>query len=77
MAPFHYLPSGEDKPAQENRIREVLRSSGAELLVLARYMQVLSADFAAELSGRCINIHHTSCRASPEQSLITRRTSRV
>ena len=57
--PFHYLPSGEDKPAQENRIREVLLSSGAELLVLARYMQVLSADFATELSGRCINIHHS------------------
>jgi formyltetrahydrofolate deformylase len=36
-----------------------LRSGGAELLVLARYMQVLSAELAAELSGRCINIHHS------------------
>jgi formyltetrahydrofolate deformylase len=36
-----------------------LRSGGAELLVLARYMQVLSAELAAELSGRCINNHHS------------------
>ncbi|MGX7953299.1 formyltetrahydrofolate deformylase [Tsuneonella sp. HG249] len=57
--PFHRLPSGADKPAQEDRIREVMQGSGAELLVLARYMQVLSADLADELRGRCINIHHS------------------
>jgi formyltetrahydrofolate deformylase len=57
--PFHYLPTQENKAAQESQLREVLRSSGAELLVLARYMQVLSAELAAELSGRCINIHHS------------------
>jgi formyltetrahydrofolate deformylase len=56
---FHRVPVGGDKPAQEDRIREVMRSTGAELLVLARYMQVLSGQFAAELSGRCINIHHS------------------
>jgi formyltetrahydrofolate deformylase len=56
---FQYLPSQGDKAAHEDQIRGVLQSSGAELVVLARFMQVLSADFAAELSGRCINIHHS------------------
>lgn len=57
--PFHHFTMGEDKAVQEARIREVLQSGSAELLVLARYMQVLSTEFAAELQGRCINIHHS------------------
>src|SRR6218665_1924256 len=58
--PFHHLPVTRDsKPQQEARIKEVVTESGAELIVLARYMQVLSDDLAAWLSGRCINIHHS------------------
>jgi formyltetrahydrofolate deformylase len=58
--PFHYLPvSRETKPDQEARIKALVTDSGAELVVLARYMQILSDDFATFLSGRCINIHHS------------------
>ena len=58
--PFHYLPVTRDtKPAQEARIKALITESGAELVVLARYMQILSDDLAAFLSGRCINIHHS------------------
>jgi formyltetrahydrofolate deformylase len=58
--PFHHLPirSG-DKAAQEAQLLDVFAESGAELLVLARYMQVLSAKACAALAGRCINIHHS------------------
>ena len=57
--PFHYLPvSRETKPAQELEIKSIIEESGAELVVLARYMQILSDDMAQYLSGRCINIHH-------------------
>ncbi len=58
--PYHHLPVARDsKAAQEARIRAVIEESGAELVVLARYMQVLSDEFSAYLSGRCINIHHS------------------
>lgn len=58
--PFHYLPvSHENRLAQEQSILDLLASSGAGLLVLARYMQVLSNDLSAALHGRCINIHHS------------------
>ncbi|EJL30869.1 formyltetrahydrofolate deformylase [Novosphingobium sp. AP12] len=58
--PFHHLPITKDsKPQQEERIKAVVTESGAELVVLARYMQVLSDDLAGWLSGRCINIHHS------------------
>uniref|UniRef100_UPI003F6BC90B formyltetrahydrofolate deformylase n=1 Tax=Congregibacter sp. TaxID=2744308 RepID=UPI003F6BC90B len=58
--PFHYLPVTPDsKPAQEAQILAVLRESQADLLVLARYMQILSDDLCAELSGQVINIHHS------------------
>ncbi len=58
--PFHYLPITRDtKPQQEARIRELVKETGAELVVLARYMQILSDEMAAWLSGRCINIHHS------------------
>ena len=57
--PFHYLPvTQETKPSQEKQIKEIILSSGAELVVLARYMQILSDDLTGFLSGRCINIHH-------------------
>jgi formyltetrahydrofolate deformylase len=58
--PFHHLPiTKESKLLQEAQIKAVVEDSGAELVVLARYMQILSDDLAAYLSGRCINIHHS------------------
>jgi len=58
--PFHYLPvTKETKDAQEAQIKEIVNATGAELVILARYMQILSDDLASFLSGRCINIHHS------------------
>ncbi|WP_102325556.1 formyltetrahydrofolate deformylase [Komagataeibacter saccharivorans] len=58
--PFHYLPvTKETKAAQEEQIWTIFNETGAELAVLARYMQVLSNAMASRLSGRCINIHHS------------------
>ena len=58
--PFHHLPVAKDtKAAQEARIKALVQESAADLVVLARYMQILSDDMARFLSGRCINIHHS------------------
>ena len=58
--PFHYLPvTPGSKAAQEAQVKAVVEQCGAELVVLARYMQILSDDLSAYLSGRCINIHHS------------------
>ncbi|MBA7484983.1 MAG: formyltetrahydrofolate deformylase [Bradyrhizobium icense] len=58
--PFHYLPSSkETKPQQEAAIWKLVEDSKTDLVVLARYMQILSDDLSAKLSGRCINIHHS------------------
>ena len=58
--PFHHLPiTPETKPQQEAAIKRIVEASGAELVLLARYMQILSDDLARFLSGRCINIHHS------------------
>ncbi len=58
--PFYHLPITPDtKPQQEARIKAIIEETGAELVVLARYMQILSDDLASYLSGRCINIHHS------------------
>ncbi|MFO1143898.1 MAG: formyltetrahydrofolate deformylase [Amaricoccus sp.] len=58
--PYHHFPISRDtKAAQEEEIKRVIEETGTELVVLARYMQVLSDDFSAWLSGRCINIHHS------------------
>ncbi len=58
--PFHHLPITRDtKPQQEAALKRLVEETGAELIVLARYMQILSDDLAAFLSGRCINIHHS------------------
>lgn len=57
---FHHLPvTPATKADQEKRIKQLVEQSGAELVVLARYMQILSDDLASFLSGRCINIHHS------------------
>lgn len=58
--PYHHLPITKDtKPEQEAQIKAIIEETGAELVVLARYMQILSDDFSAYLAGRCINIHHS------------------
>ena len=58
--PFHHLPvTSATKAAQEVEVRRTIEHSGTDLVILARYMQVLSDDMAVFLSGRCINIHHS------------------
>ena len=58
--PFHHLPvSRATKMEQEAQIWALIQETGTELVVLARYMQVLSDGLAAKLEGRCINIHHS------------------
>lgn len=58
--PYHHLPITRDtKPQQEAEIKRIVTETGADLVVLARYMQILSDDLSAFLSGRCINIHHS------------------
>lgn len=57
---FHHLPvTAGNRAAQEAAMLDVIADSQAELLVLARYMQVLSPELCETLSGRCINIHHS------------------
>lgn len=58
--PFHHLPvSAETKIEQEAQILSLIESTGTELVLLARYMQILSSEMSEKLSGRCINIHHS------------------
>ena len=58
--PFHHLPITKDtKPQQEAAFRSLIDEQQADLVVLARYMQILSNDMCAYLEGRCINIHHS------------------
>ena len=64
--PFHHLPvTAGTKLEQEARIDEVLVNTGAELAVMARYMQILSDGFIARNTGRIINIHHSFLPAFP------------
>jgi formyltetrahydrofolate deformylase len=58
--PFHHLPITKDtKPQQEAAIWDLFNKTETDLVVLARYMQILSDDMSAKVSGRCINIHHS------------------
>jgi formyltetrahydrofolate deformylase len=58
--PFHYLPvTQETREKQERRLIEIVEEEKIELVVLARYMQVLSAALCERLAGRAINIHHS------------------
>ena len=58
--PYHYLAVDKhDKAAQEVRVMETIARADADLVVLARYMQILSADMCRQLQGRAINIHHS------------------
>ena len=55
----HAISSAGDKIAFENRLREFIAQEKIELIVLARYMQILSPEFCEEFRGRIINIHHS------------------
>ena len=58
--PFYYLPINKyNKQEQEQKIKDIIYKNDVELLVLARYMQVLSEDFTHEFEGKIINIHHS------------------
>lgn len=58
--PFHHIKvTPENKPDAEARIMEVVEDVDAELVILARYMQILSDDMCQKMSGRIINIHHS------------------
>ena len=58
--PYHVLKVTKDnKSAQEARLWEIVQNTGASLIILARYMQVLSDEFSSRLYGRLINIHHS------------------
>ena len=58
--PFHHLPvTPETKEAAESRLLDVIDSTGADLIVLARYMQILSGEVCKRVEGRMINIHHS------------------
>jgi formyltetrahydrofolate deformylase len=58
--PYHHLPvTRNSKAEQEGRIINLVKELDIDLVVLARYMQILSPDLCAFLSGKCINIHHS------------------
>jgi formyltetrahydrofolate deformylase len=58
--PFHHLPvTPETKEAAESQLLDVIDSTGADLIVLARYMQILSGEVCKRVEGRMINIHHS------------------
>ena len=58
--PFHHIPvTAATKAQAEAKQYEIIQAEGAELVVLARYMQILSDDLCRQLAGRAINIHHS------------------
>lgn len=58
--PFYYLPITPDvKALQELALREIIEETQSELIVLARYMQIMSEEFCDDFMGRIINIHHS------------------
>ena len=58
--PFHYLPvTPETKPQQEEKLLAIVSDYQADMVILARYMQILSDNLSSKLSGKCINVHHS------------------
>ncbi len=58
--PYHHVPvSADNKAEAEQQLKDILNNSNTDLLVLARYMQILSDKLCRELSGKAINIHHS------------------
>lgn len=56
--PFHYLPVTDKEEAERQQL-DILKKSGVDLIVLARYMQILSPEFVAQYPQRIINVHHS------------------
>ena len=58
--PYHHLPvTAADKPRRERQLLDIFAEERCDLLILARYMQVLSPELCGQLEGRAINIHHS------------------
>jgi len=58
--PYHHLPvTADDKPRRERQLLDIFGEERCDLLILARYMQVLSPELCSQLEGRAINIHHS------------------
>jgi formyltetrahydrofolate deformylase len=58
--PFYHLPvTPETKSSQEAKLLQIIAESKVDMVILARYMQILSDDLSTKLSGRCINVHHS------------------
>jgi len=58
--PFHHVPVNKDQKAEaEGQLQDILRNTQADLVILARYMQVLSDNLCKDLAGKMINIHHS------------------
>jgi formyltetrahydrofolate deformylase len=57
--PYHWFPMEGDKAAQEAKVLGVIEAMHTDLVVLARYMQILSSELSAKLRGKAINIHHS------------------
>ena len=58
--PFHLIPiSPENKSTQEDKLLQLVEKEGIDLIVLARYMQILTEKLCQKMSGRIINIHHS------------------
>lgn len=57
--PFHYVPAEKDLRAHEREVRKIIESAEADLIVLARYMRVLSPAFVGAYPERIINVHHS------------------
>ena len=58
--PFHHLPiTKNNKVEQEKALSKIIEETGTELIVMARYMQILTDEFTQEYAGRIINIHHS------------------
>jgi len=78
ISPGHLPPSADharNEARAETELWRLVRETNSELVVLARYMQVLSDGLTAKLAGRCINIHHSFCPASRAPSPITKPSS--
>ncbi len=58
-APFRHLPVGDDPDAQAQAVHGIVRDSGVDLVVLARYMRILPTPFVDDFPNRIINIHHS------------------
>lgn len=56
--PFYYVPANKEKQISEDRFREIIAETNTDAVILARYMQILSAAFTKEFEYKIINIHH-------------------